>query len=148
MNKLAFALLLIVVSNYSVAGWLEVIDKDKDMNKIDYSIYYDYETWRKKDETTKMWYLIDHMTEQNLLTSGVRYLSVKLLYECNCKEEIFRYLSFVYSNLNMGKGETVFVDNTPSEWVPIVPGTVSAAQCMIGCQMIPNILEQFANKPK
>lgn len=93
--------------------------------------YADPATIRRVGNKVKMWSLIDYKTSQT--NAGEQYRSKKNQYEYDCKEEQFRLLFASDHSGNMGGGEVVMILHTPSEWIPVPPGSIGEELLKLAC---------------
>jgi hypothetical protein len=115
MRKAITMMLLALVSGSAAAEWVAVGG-----NEVS-NTYVDPATIVKVGDKVKMWHLVDFNAVQAKAT-GARYMSEKLLYEYDCKEERARMLSFLAHARNMGAGVMVEGDGRPQKWEPLRPG--------------------------
>ncbi|HTE15405.1 MAG TPA: surface-adhesin E family protein [Burkholderiales bacterium] len=97
-----------------------------------YDTYVDLENIRRSEEdTVKMWHLHDFKTAQ--VVAGMVYLSSKNQVEYDCKNRLRRTLYFSWNAENMGAGASIYRRDTPSEWKPVLPGTIAEILWNIAC---------------
>ncbi len=125
MQRIIVLILLAVVSSGATAGgWVKV---SYGVNGT--TVYADPSTIRKKGSKVKMWVLFDNTKTY----ADAPFLSDKEQDEFDCNEEHSRLsVVFAYSE-NMGKGEVVFKNLTPTTWIPIPPDSVSAVLFSYAC---------------
>ena len=116
-RKAILMMLLAVVSSSAAAGWVAVGGNDLS------STYVDPATILKVGDKVKMWHLVDFNAVQ-VKPTGKRYMSEKLQYEYDCKEERARMLNFLSHSGNMGGGVMVEGDWHPRKWEPLPSGGV------------------------
>ena len=124
MKKLVFIPLLI--SAPALAEWTSVGGTD------DFDNYADLATIRKKGDTVKMWVLIDFKTAQRI--GRKTRLSSKRQDECDCDGERSRTLYFSWHSGNMGGGNVVHSNASPSEWQPVAPESIDEGLWKIACK--------------
>lgn len=96
--------------------------------------YVDYSTIRKEGGMVRMWVMDDYKQELEL-PSGEKLLSIKMQKEFDCMKEKTRNIFASAYSRNMGRGEPVYIENTPSlEWNPVPPGTVREGLWNIACE--------------
>jgi hypothetical protein len=111
-KNLGAMLLLAVVSSTAVAEWIVV-----GANDLSYT-YVDPATILKVGDRVKMWHLVDFNAVQ-VKATGKPYMSEKLQYEYDCKEEQARMLNSLAQSRNMGGGVVVEGDWHPQKWGPV-----------------------------
>jgi len=94
--------------------------------------YVDPTTIRKSGNTVKMWSLHDYKTAREFI--GGSYMSSMFLHEYDCMEERARQLFNSFHSENMGKGNTIWSNNEPRNWLPIPPGSLGKAKWEIACK--------------
>ena len=117
MRKIILMMLLAVVSSSAAAEWVAVGVNESG------TIYADSSTIAKAGDKVRMWHLVDFNSVQVKVT-GRRYMSEKLQYEYDCKEEKARMLSFLSHTGNMGGGAMVEGDWHPQKWEPVPQGSI------------------------
>jgi hypothetical protein len=129
MNKLLLALALILISSSASAEWMQIPNASGNV----FNLHIDMEEVIKSGNKAKMWVMYDSMTTQEL-TSGEKFLSVKMLYEYDCKEMKSRTLFYSWHSENMGTGISIGTRNVPeAEWRPIVPRSDGRISQRIAC---------------
>jgi hypothetical protein len=88
-----------------------------------YDTYFDPATIRSNGDTIKMWHLHDFKTMQ--LTEGIAYSSSKNWVEYDSVSGQRRTLYFSWNSAPMGAGEAVYRLDQPSDWRPVVPGSIA-----------------------
>ena len=76
----------------------------------------------------KMWILYDFKTGQQ--GYQVRYLSMKIQRQYDCKQERSRTLTQSFFGDNMAKGDVISTESTEGTWIPVGPGTIG--QSLLG----------------
>ncbi len=125
MKKAPICLVMMLLNLNASAEWLLRGSDDS------HSEYIDYSTVRKYSNKAKHWIMVDYAAPQRLVNDS--YLSVKYQYEYDCKNESIRVLSFVFYSDNMGQGQVVVTDSTPSSWTPVIPGSGGEARWKMLC---------------
>jgi len=99
-----------------------------------FTIYGDPTTLRLDTEKrlAKMWVLYDFKTVQK--SSKGAYLSMKELWQFNCKEERYRSSTASYFSDHMAHGNLVFNQLTEGSWISVPPGTISAGLAELACR--------------
>ena len=115
MRKAILLMILAIVSSSAAAEWVAVGGNDLS------TTYVDPATILKVGDKVKMWHLVDFNAVQ-VKPTGKRYMSEKLQYEYDCKEERARMLTFLSHSGNMGGGVMVEGDWHPQKWAPLPPG--------------------------
>lgn len=88
-----------------------------------YATYYDPATIRRNGNSIKMWHLHDFNTPQ--CTNGITYASIKNWVEYDTSTRRRRTLYFSWNAAPMGAGEAVYRRDQPSEWRPMMPGSIA-----------------------
>ncbi|SFM58898.1 surface-adhesin E family protein [Nitrosomonas communis] len=127
ITKLSFTLLLVLMTNNAVAEWKLAFNGMFRNKKI--QVYLDYDRIRKSGDTVKIWELVDFPEGSELVNN----LSVKSLTEFDCLDERHRSLYKVFYTGNMGEGRVDFSVDTPSNWAPIIPETVTESLWKEAC---------------
>lgn len=103
----------------------------------EYTSYINYPSIRKDNpNNVKMWTLIDYKAPQysNENEGHIKYSSMKLHYEIQCKEETIKLLDLSAHTGNSGYGDVVMSqnhnDDTP---IPITPSSRGESLFKIGC---------------
>lgn len=127
---LVFGLLitLLVLSDEPVYAEWEKLGPDDEGSM---TVYIDRDTIRRKGNLVKMWQLYDFKTAQTV--AGVSFLSGKLQFEYDCREERNRRLAESFFSGNMGSGEVVHTDSDVDKWEPVVPETLGQFFNDIAC---------------
>lgn len=117
---------LAVASGIAIADWTKVATTESDTD-----IYVDHASISKSDNLAKMWILEDRKAAGTF--SGKTFLSAKLHYEYDCKDNQRRVLrSSLYSGQKAG-GSTVQTGTKPGVWRPITKGRVNEEMWKIAC---------------
>lgn len=141
IKKLLFTLSLVFISYSAVAEWTHVSDNFNnysaksvsEFSKMFDETYVDYATIQKEGNMVKMWSLTNFGNEREL-SPGIKFLSTKSLEEFDCKEELVRYLHVSAYSKNMGGGEPVYIEDTPSlKWNQVPPKSVIKGLWEIAC---------------
>lgn len=117
MTKFILTLLLVALSNNTIADWSLLTRDEQDTN-----VYVDETTIRRSKSTVKMWTLLDFATTQ--VVAGVSFQSGRSQKEYNCRRESTRILSMSFHSGRLGLGKTVHTESVPTLWVPISPTSV------------------------
>lgn len=99
--------------------WLKVSDSSEG----GYTTYFDPATIRKNGNNIKMWHLHDFRAPQ--VTDGITYVSSKNWVEYDVQTGQRRTLYFSWNSAPMGAGEVVYRLDQPSDWKPVVPGSIA-----------------------
>jgi hypothetical protein len=119
-------MLLAALSGIAVADWTKVASTESDTD-----IYVDHATISRSGTTAKMWILEDRKVAETF--AGKTFLSAKLQYEYDCKENQRRVLqSSLYSGQKAG-GNNVQTGTKVGPWRPISAGRISEAMWKIAC---------------
>lgn len=127
-NAMRFVVMmaLAVASGVALADWTKVATTESDTD-----IYVDRATISKSGDLAKMWILEDRKVADTF--SGKSFLSAKLQYEYDCKDNQRRVLqSSLYSGQKAG-GSNVQSSTKPGPWRPITKGRVNEAMWKIAC---------------
>ena len=125
--KTVFLLLLIVVSSSALADWVKVEESNT------FTAYADPTTIRTNGNVVEIWTLQDYKAVQVDPTLGA-YLSARAQAEFDCKEEKVRDLRLSWYSDKMAEGAVVFLDEDPSNWNPVIPGTGDEALWKFVCK--------------
>lgn len=127
--------MLALASASAMAEWKWVAEDAA----IGITVYIDPATINKAGDMAKMSSLIDFHSA--LGNTERKYLSQKEQGEYDCRDTKSRTLAFSRTRKNMATGEVVYSDNTPSRWVPVVPGSAGEVLWDYACgkQALPNI---------
>lgn len=88
-----------------------------------YDTYADIATIRRNGNSAKMWHLHDFKAEQ--MARGKSYRSAKNWVEYDFENARRRTLYFSWNTGHMGEGDTVYRMDEPSEWRPVMPGSIA-----------------------
>ena len=125
MHKAILMLLLAVVSNSAVAKWTAVNENKESIQ------YVDLATIRKSGNKVKMWSLSDYKSVQGV--AGNKFLSSKIQWEYECKEEQLRQLFCQPFSGYGGRGQPTTWHNKPGEWKPVMPQSIGEIIWKIAC---------------
>lgn len=125
MSKIILILLLSVVSHSALAGWTEIDNND------DFTVYADFSSIRKFNNTARMWSLYDYKAVPQ--SDGLAYMSARFQYEFDCQKNQARMRAFSLHAENMGGGEVVYSDSKIGKWEQVVPGSVNEARWQSIC---------------
>ena len=131
MRKAILMMLLAVVSNSAVAGWVVIGDGES------VTIYANPSTIRTGGNKVKMWYLSDYKiakTTANKFGVYVAYMSDKSQAEFDCRGEQYRTLYFSFHSENMGGGNVVYSNDDPYKWMPIPPESLIESIWKFACK--------------
>ena len=78
----------------------------------------------------KMWILYDYKTGQEGFQ--VRYLSLKIQRQYDCKRERSRMLAQSLFGANMAKGDVIY-ESTEGTWMSVGPGTIGQSLLGLAC---------------
>lgn len=119
-------MVLAVGSGVAVADWTKVATTESDTD-----IYVDHATITKSGHLARIWILEDRKVADTF--AGKTFLSAKLHYEYDCKDNQRRVLqSSLYSGQRAG-GSNVQTGTKVGPWRPISPGRVSETMWKIAC---------------
>ncbi len=94
------------------AAW--VADSKEDQ----FTVYLDASSVVKSGNTAKVWTLYDYKSVRTG-ADGLKYLSARIQTEIDCKEDRLRLFSLSFHAGQMGTGEVVASESTPTEWEPL-----------------------------
>ncbi len=101
-----------------------------------FTAYADFETKRVNNDIAQMWFLYQFKNEQ-VDSSGNKYLSSKNLFEFDCKNEQLRILAMVDHAEKMGEGKLVFIGNATNssapKWKHVAPDALNNEQLKLAC---------------
>ncbi len=120
MRKAVFVLLLAVAGSSRASEWPEWVVTD---HNEAITMYADAATIRKADGIARMWDLTD-FEQGNILGGGKRSLSFKREQEYDCNGQRARILYISWHSGHMGEGEILGSERSPSNWRPVLVGTV------------------------
>lgn len=119
-------MLLAATSWNALADWTRVASTESDTD-----IYVDHATISRSGNTAKMWILEDRKVADKF--AGKTFLSAKLQYEYDCKDNQRRVLqSSLYSGQKTA-GSIVQTSTKSGPWRPISAGRISEAMWKIAC---------------
>lgn len=125
MNKTILMLLLAAMSNAAMAEWVRIGSDDVSDHYVDPS------TIRKNGKAVKMWGMTDYK-EPRVENFGT-INSTKSQWEHDCTEERNRLLFITVYSGHMGSGKRNSSASGPSNWEPIIPGTVGETSWGVAC---------------
>jgi hypothetical protein len=120
--RLVLCLLLNLAAAPAWADWVKVIDNDVVV------IYIDPATIRKDGNIRRVWELYDLKQRDR---DGE--MSRRVLYEYDCKEERYRFLSLSAHSEPMAGGRVLNTGSSPTAWDYVAPGTVAATKMQFVC---------------
>ena len=130
LSKTILMMLLALVSNSAVAGWVEIGASGVFGGS---TAYIDPATIHKNGNNVKMWDLTDYKTAQENSFGVKPFLSDKLQTEYDCKKEQLRTLVFSRFSGNMGHGEVVYSNSHPQMWHSVHSQGVGGARWEYAC---------------
>lgn len=86
-------------------------------------VYFDPATIRRDGNVVRMWHLHDFKATQALADTTYRSAKSWVEYDCDSRRRRTLYISL--SSQNMGLGDSVYRKDTPSEWRPVVAGSIA-----------------------
>lgn len=120
--RVVLILLLLIAAAPARGAWEKV---DENADQVD---YVDRATFRKSGNVRRAWVLLD---EKKAQSDGV--MSVRALWELDCRGKKFRTLSLATFSGPMARGQVLNSFAAPSEWNRIAPRTNGAAIHRIVC---------------
>jgi hypothetical protein len=128
------------VSNINNTNPITAIKPSSDWSVLsdnsEYTSYINYPSIRKDNNNVTMWTLIDYKTPQysNDSEGNIKYSSMKLHYEIQCKQEIIKLLDYSANVGNSGYGDVVMLKNLSDESpIPITPSSRGESLYKIAC---------------
>ena len=130
MNKLVITLALTLISSSAVAAeWMQIPNASDNA----FNLHLNMEKVTISGNKAKMWVMYDSTSAQ-ALTSGEKYLSVKMLNEYDCKEIKSRTIFYSWHSGNMGAGISISTKDSPkAKWKPIPPRSDGKISQRIAC---------------
>ena len=125
MRKAILMLLLAVVSSNSMAEWVVA-----GSNEV-FIAYADTATLSKDGDNAKIWVLYNYKSAQ--VTAGRSWISLKTQYECACKDNLMRQLSYSFYSESMGEGNVVYSKPDFGKWMPVESGSIIGGLLKIAC---------------
>ena len=122
-------MLLVMLSGNTEAEWV-AIAHDNDNATV---LYADLATIHRADDTASMWVLFDFKTRQTSALRKLSYSSAKSRAEFDCADPQWRILYNELYSGQMGKGETVEINDGNSRPSPITPGTLFETAWKVAC---------------
>ncbi len=109
-----------------------------DRSTPDVTHYIDFDNIQRAEDKATLWQLTSFKTAQ--FGSGVRYSSVKALFEFDCTVKLFRIIEAVAYSKAMGEGSVVDKDpDQNSEWSAIPPNSNGVYLWQTACKKHTNI---------
>jgi hypothetical protein len=125
MRNAIVMLLLAMVSGSAAAEWSKFwVDNTG-------SQYFDSASIRRTGSIVKMWVLNDFNKAQAV--SAKQFISQKVQWEIDCKDERMRIVFLSNHAENMGGGVTVYSDSDAFNWVPVSPESMRAILWRVAC---------------
>ena len=129
MKRLALALVLVALSGGAAAAWVRVGGSDYSNS------YVDPATIRRTGDMVKMWSLLTYGAVQTSSSSGKQYMSSKLQWEYDCKNEQERRLYLSLYSGQMARWNVVHIESDPnSKWQPVPPGSADETLWKFACR--------------
>ena len=125
MKKAIFVILMACVNGNAVAAWVKVL------GGVYFDSYVDPATIRRAGNIVTMWTLRNYKTTEVL--GSKKYLSTRLQYEIDCKQEHFRTLYATFHSGPMADGDVIDSASAPDKWAPIPPESVIEVQRKFAC---------------
>ncbi len=108
-------------------GWVKVGSDSSD------ATYANPSTIRRNGVMVKMWDIIDFKKAQSIDKAVKPYKSTMSYSEYDCEEKRLRRLSSSWRSDAMGKGNVVFSNHDPSEWIAIPPNSRGERLWSVAC---------------
>ena len=125
MKRLLLALVLTATATSAAAVWTQTTNNDS------FVAYADLATIRESESMVKMWMLIDF--KKVTKTVQGTYLSQKMQWEHDCKEDRGRLLASSWFSGQMGSGNVVYANSDAGNWSPVEPGSIGETMWKIAC---------------
>ncbi len=123
---------MLFVSGVTSGAGLEWVQACRSQPQDGFQTYFDPATIRGEGEMVRMWHLHDFKTKQML--ADKTYLSVKNWVEYDYKNKRRRTLYMSLNSENMGAGEPIYRNGTPSDWRPVAPGSIAEILRKLACE--------------
>ena len=117
------------LSNAAGLAWLKVGSSSAVGG---YDTYVDPAAIRRDGDSVKMWHMHDFKIAQ--AAADKIYWSSKNMVEYDCANARRRTLYFSWNAERMGAGEVIHRMDEPSEWRPVVPGSIAEILCRFACR--------------
>lgn len=95
--------------------------------------YADPSTIKTDGNISKMWSLTDWRSKK-VNAQGSPVSSTKALAEYDCSGELHRFVYSANFSDSMGKGDANQIDDKPTSWQPVIPGSVALKLYNIACK--------------
>ena len=130
MNKLVITLALTLISNSAVAAeWMQIPNASDNT----FNLHLNMGEVINSGNKAKMWVMYDSTSAQ-ALTSGEKYLSVKMLNEYDCTEIKSRTIFYSWHSEHMGAGISIRTKDSPkAKWELIPPRSDGKISQRIAC---------------
>ena len=125
--RILFLAFLACLSGSAAADWVAVATNKK------MTTYADPSTIKADGSISKMWSLYD-WTPPKVNAQGVSHSSTKALVEYDCAEERHRYVYSANFVDPMGRGNANLIDDKPTSWQPVIPGSVALKLYNTACK--------------
>tara|TARA_B110000438_G_scaffold220034_1_gene213069 strand:+ start:804 stop:1217 length:414 start_codon:yes stop_codon:yes gene_type:complete len=130
MSKLIITLAVALISSSAAAAeWMQIPNASDNT----FNLHLNMEEVINSGNKAKMWVMYDSTSAQ-ALTSGEKYLSVKMLNEYDCKEIKSRTIFYSWHSENMGVGTSIRTKDSPkAKWKLIPPRSDGKISQRIAC---------------
>ena len=127
LTKLATALALMSTASFgAMAEWTLISDS------IEFKNYVDLDTIRRSGHMAKIWSIKNYQSPQEY-SSNTTYLSTRLHYEYDCRDERKRLLDFSVHSKKMASGAVLGIDSNVDKWSSVAPRTIAEEVFKIAC---------------
>lgn len=123
---------MLFASGMTSSAGLEWVKACSSLPEDGFHTYLDPVTVRRDGDVVRMWHLHDFKTKQVL--ADKTYLSVKNWVEYDHKNKRRRTLYISLNSENMGAGEAIYRNDTPSDWRPVTPGSIAELLRKLACE--------------
>jgi hypothetical protein len=133
MKKLLLTILLALISTNAIAAW-SLLELGQD-EKGAFSVSFDKASIKQSGKNKKIWILYNYGEKPLDEIVGEKYLSVKTLYEVNCKEQKIREVNSIYYTAPLGSG-LLFADRKYNlEFSDVSPSSIAEVITKQACKL-------------
>lgn len=127
MRKVIVMLVLTAMAGSAMAKWVEVSGDSAS------TVFVDRASIKRTGKTVKMWVMID-LKNVHIGSNGVRTQSFKTLKEFDCTNGLHRAINAIAYAGKSGEGSITLRVDTPSDYLPIDPGSKDERTAAIACK--------------
>lgn len=134
MQRLVLAVLLMALCSTAAADWVLLGAVPDDRSPLGgYSIHADPATIVRSGDTVALWFLMDFRTAQRTADAKA-YSSQKVQWQFDCKERLWRTLSWSAHAGPMAAGDVVVpAEGKADGWQPVPPTTLMEVYWKLVC---------------